>query len=43
MAPYSNQLACGVFFGNYIGAAKPAVAMQYYKMAMVTGLFIAWV
>ena len=40
-APFSNQVACGVYFGNSVGAGKPTVAMQYYKVALVTGLSIA--
>ena len=39
--PYSISVACGVFFGHNVGAAKPAVAMQYYKFNLIAGMLFA--
>ena len=42
MVSYSLHVACGAFVGESVGAAKPGVALQYYKVSITIGLMASF-
>ena len=43
MFPVGFSAACGILVGNNVGAKKPKLAMQFYKVSFVGGCVITLV
>ena len=43
MMPVGFSTGAGIYINNVLGEGKPKVAMQYYKVAMVMAMFVAFV